>query len=159
VAAVRRGWQQRAIRARLRAVKEITLVQDFAAPVERVFAALADQDAMGAWMGGQISVPTRGKDGLVGTVRRIHLGPTWFEERIVECEPPRFIAYQIVTRVPLLQHHRGEMHIEPHGAGQTRLTWRIVLELKPAFVGALLLGPLGLTVKRGLRRLSHSLTH
>jgi uncharacterized protein YndB with AHSA1/START domain len=140
-------------------VKEITLVQDFAAPVDRVFAALADQDAMGAWMGGQISVPTRGKDGLVGTVRRIHLGPTWFEERIVECEPPRFIAYQIVTRVPLLQHHRGEMRIEPLGAAQTRLTWRIVLELKPAFVGALLLAPLGLTVKRGLRRLSHSLTH
>jgi uncharacterized protein YndB with AHSA1/START domain len=140
-------------------VKEITLVHDFTAPVDRVFAALADQDNMGAWMGAQISVPTRGKDGLVGTVRRVHLGPTWLDERIVECEPPRFIAYQIVTRVPLLQRHRGEMRIEPLGEGHARLTWHIVLELKPAFVGGLLLGPIELSLKRGLRRLSRTLTH
>lgn len=147
------------IRARLPAVKEVTLVHDFAAPVERVFAALADQDSMGSWMGASISVPTRGADGLVGTVRRVHLGPTWLDERIVECEPPRFIAYQIVTRVPLLQHHRGEMRIEPRGEGHARLTWHIVLELKPAFVGVLVLGPVVLSVKRGLRRLSRSLAH
>jgi uncharacterized protein YndB with AHSA1/START domain len=140
-------------------VGQITVVHDFAASAERVFEALADQERMGSWMGAQISVPTRGKDGLVGTVRRIHLGPTSFDERIVECEPPRFIAYQIVTRVPLLQRHRGEMRLEPQGQGHTRLTWHIVLELKPAFVGALVLVPLELTVKRALARLARSFAH
>jgi uncharacterized protein YndB with AHSA1/START domain len=140
-------------------VTEITLVQDFAVPAERVYEALADQDRMGDWMRAQISVPTRGKDGLVGTVRRIHLGPASFDERIVECEPPRFIAYQIVTRVPLLRHHRGEMRIESNGEGQARLTWRIVLDMKPAFVGALVRGPLVLAIKRAVERLARSLAH
>ena len=140
-------------------MQEITVVHDFAAPIERVFAALADQDGMGAWMGARISVPTRGVDGLVGTVRRIHLGPASFDERIIACEPPGFIAYQIVTPLPLLQRHHGEMRIEARGEGRTRLTWHIVMELKPAIIGALVLRPLGLTVKRGLARLSRQLTH
>lgn len=136
---------------------EITLVQDFAVPAERVYAALADQDRMGDWMRAQISVPTRGKDGLVGTVRRIHLGPTSFDERIVACEPPRFIAYQIVTPLPLLQSHRGEMRIEPHGQGHARLTWSILLDMRPAFVGTLVRGALALMLKRGLGRLARSI--
>jgi uncharacterized protein YndB with AHSA1/START domain len=140
-------------------VREITVTHDFAAPVERVFAALADQDGMGAWMRARISVPTRGADGLVGTVRRIHLGPTSFDERIIACEPPGFIAYQIVTPLPLLRRHRGEMRVEAQGEGRTRLTWHIVMELEPAIIGALVLKPLGLTLKRGLTRLSEQLTH
>src|SRR5688572_11017485 len=101
---------------------------------------------MSAWMGAKISVAKRGDNGLVGTVRRVHLGMKSFDERIVEAKPPSFLAYQISSPVPLLSHHRGEMRVESLGPQRARLSWHIVLELKPAFMGPLVLGPLGLTL-------------
>jgi len=134
-------------------------VQEFAVSADKLFAAIADQDGMSAWMGAKISVPVRGKDGLVGTVRRVHLGPVSFDERIVEAEAPRFLAYQICSAMPLLQHHRGELRVESLGEGRSRLTWHIVLQLKPSFISPLVAGPLGLTIKQALKRLSGRLTH
>lgn len=112
---------------------------------------------MSAWMGAKISVPVRGKDGLVGTVRRIHAGPISFDEKIVEVQAPHFLAYQICSPLPLLKHHRGEMRVEALAEGRSRLTWKIVLELKPAFVGGLVLGPLGMTIDKALKRLARRL--
>jgi uncharacterized protein YndB with AHSA1/START domain len=139
-------------------VSEITIVQDFAAPIERVFAALADQERMGSWMGAKISVAQRGPSGLVGTVRRIHIGPATLDERIEEVEAPHFIAYRIVSPLPLLRHHRGEQRLEALSPDRARLRWRIVMELRPAFLSPLLLSSIKFTVERALGRLAHSLT-
>lgn len=146
-------------------MSETTLVQEFAVSAEQLYDAIADQDGMGAWMGAKISVPVRGpagsdgKPGLVGTVRRVHAGPLAFDEKIVEAVAPRFLAYQICSPLPLLKHHRGEMRIESLGAGRSRLTWHIVLEMKLPLLGDLVLGPLGLSIKAALKRLARRLSN
>lgn len=139
-------------------VSELTLVQDFHAPAERVFLALADQERMGEWMRAKISVPVRGPNGLVGTVRRIHVGLRSLDERIVECEAPRFIAYEIVTPVPLLRRHRGEVRVESLDAARSRVRWRVVMDFEPRFVGGLVVAVLRAVMGRALARLAKSVS-
>lgn len=138
-------------------MNEIVITQRFAASPERVFAALADQDAMGRWMGSKISVPVRGPDGLVGTVRRVHVGPYALDERIVDVEPPKRIAYQVVSRPPMLKRHHGELRIEPEGTHGATVIWTVHADFKPAFVGNLVLPLIQATLARGLSRLAKEL--
>lgn len=138
-------------------VSDIILRQDFAVSAERVFDALADQDNMGSWMGAKITVPVRSEGGLVGTVRRVHAGVITFDERIVEAERPRSIAYQISSPVPLLAKHRGEIEVESLGPRSARVTWTITLQLRPGFVGAPVRGVLSLLIRRALKRLAAQL--
>lgn len=130
-------------------MSEIRLVRDFAVGAQRLYDALADQDTLGEWLGAKVSVPQRGEGGsLVGTVRRVHLGPLQFDERIALAEPPHAIHYRIVPPMPLLRHHQGELRIEALSETHSRLTWRVVLELAlradlvvlPVLQGALSLG-------------------
>lgn len=137
-------------------MSETTIVQDFNVPPARLFEALSDQDRMGQWMGAKISVPVRGGDGLVGTVRRIHVGPVGVDERIEAADAPRFLAYRIVSPTPFLKHHRGELRIEPRGQG-SRLTWHIVLQLSLPMVGDVVLASLRPLISRGLARLAKKL--
>jgi uncharacterized protein YndB with AHSA1/START domain len=136
----------------------IVLQQDFTVPPTRVFDALADQDTMGNWMGGKISVPVRSDTGLVGTVRRIHVGPFSFDERILEAERPSHIAYRIIGTAPWVAHHHGELNVEPLPSERTRVTWRVELELKPALLGMIARRVLSLVLRSGLRRLATQLS-
>ena len=138
------------------AVSETKIVREFSVSPERLFEALADQDAMGSWMGAKISVPVRGANGLVGTVRRIHAGRVTLDERIVACEAPRFMAYELVPPKPLLKRHRGELRVEPLAGGRSRVTWHIVLELRFG-LDALLLGVLNRSIDTALGRLQRRL--
>jgi uncharacterized protein YndB with AHSA1/START domain len=138
-------------------VSEIIVRQDFAVSAERVFDALADQDAMGRWMHAKISVRSRGEDGLVGTVRRIQLGPASFDEQIVDAERPVRVAYQISSPVPLLVKHRGELQVEALGPRQARVTWRVVLQLAPDAVGVLVRPLLARVLRKALARLARQL--
>jgi uncharacterized protein YndB with AHSA1/START domain len=144
--------------ASLAHVGETKIVREFSVSAERLYDALADQDAMGSWMRAKISVPVRGTGGLVGTVRRVHAGKVVLDERIVACERPRFLAYELVPPLPLLQRHRGELRIEPLAAGGARLTWHILLELKFG-LDALLLRVLNRTIDAALARLDRRLQH
>jgi len=135
-------------------VSDIILRQDFTVSADRVFDALADQDAMGSWMGAKISVPSRGEDGLVGTVRRVHLGPVGFDEQIIEAERPTRIVYQISSPVPLLVKHRGEIQVEAVGDRQSRVTWRVELKLQPDVVGAFVRPVLSMALSAALKRLA-----
>jgi uncharacterized protein YndB with AHSA1/START domain len=136
---------------------QIILHQTFQASAERVFDALGDQDNMASWLGGKITVPVRGEVGLVGTVRRIHLGPLFFDERILEAERPRYIAYQIVSEVAWLVRHHGELRIESIAPEQTRVTWRVLLELKTPLIGMLARATLSVVLAIGLKRLARKL--
>lgn len=138
-------------------MSDVTVHQTFRAPAERVFDALADQDSMAGWMGGKISVPVRGEAGLVGTVRRIHLGPWALDERILEADRPRYIAYRIVSRVPGMARHHGELRIESASATEVRVTWRVALEMKVPVVGMLARQVLKLVLSNGLKRLARNL--
>jgi uncharacterized protein YndB with AHSA1/START domain len=137
-------------------VSETKIVREFSVPPERLFDALADQDAMGSWMGAKISVPVRGANGLVGTVRRIHAGRVTLDERIVASEAPRFMAYELVPPVPLLKRHRGELRVESLAGGRSRVTWNILLELRFG-LDALLLRVLNRSIDAALGRLQRRL--
>lgn len=151
------GSHDKPLCASLSAVSQINLSQDFDAAAERVYDALADQDGMSAWMGSKISVPVRGADGLVGTVRRIHVGPTSFDERIVEAQRPTLLAYTICSPMPLLVKHRGELRVVPIDARRSRVTWDIELEMKSALVAAAIKPVLTLALGAALKRLAAKL--
>lgn len=135
-------------------MEPVIIKQRFAAAPDRVFAALADQDAMASWMGGRITIPERGPRGLVGTVRRIHLGPFAFDERIVACEPPRRLAYQVVGRVPFLRRHRGEVTVAADGADAANVSWSIDAEFAPRWVGRVVMSAIVKGLERGLAKLA-----
>jgi uncharacterized protein YndB with AHSA1/START domain len=134
----------------------LTLVHEFSAPADRLYAALADQDGMARWMAAPISVPVRTPE-LVGTVRRIGVGALTFDERIVAVEPGRSIAYVIATPLPGLVHHHGEMHVEALGAARSRLRWHITMEFSPALFATPVLGGLRLVLGVALKRLAKQL--
>jgi len=135
---------------------QLSLSRTFAVPQARVFAALADQDRMGAWMGAEISVPVRTPD-LVGTVRRIHAGPMRFDERIVAVDPGRFIAYEICTPLPGLVRHHGTLHVDARGPEQSHVRWDIEMEFSVPLMGHAVLAGLRLLCTRGLAKLEQQL--
>jgi uncharacterized protein YndB with AHSA1/START domain len=138
-------------------VATIKLSKDFDLPAEQLFDALADQGGMGRWMGVRISVPVRGAEGLVGTVRRIHLGLVSFDEEITHAERPHSLRYRVIRGVPLLRHHRGELVIAPLSATQSRLTWTVELSLAVPLLASLSLQSLAATLRRALGRLQTQL--
>jgi uncharacterized protein YndB with AHSA1/START domain len=138
-------------------VSKIRVIREFAVQSGRVFDALADQDNMGRWLGAKISVPVRGADSLVGTVRRVHLGPVSFDERITSVQPGIAIGYEIGTRLPALVRHRGEVRVSPMDSQRCRVEWDVDLVLSPAFLGAPVLAGLKLLLGRGLGKLERQL--
>src|SRR5260221_12892948 len=104
---------------------EIFMQQRFAAPAERVFAALTDHVAFGGLLGEDIRVEREGvppPNGL-GAVRAIHARGLTIREEVVAWEAPRAMDYRVVSGAPL-QNHRGEIRIVPEGAG-VRVDYRI----------------------------------
>jgi uncharacterized protein YndB with AHSA1/START domain len=140
------------------AVAAINIVQEFRVSAEQVFDALADQENSGSWMGAKISVAARGEHGLVGTVRRVHLGPTHFEERILEAERPRHIGYAIVSTVPGLVRHRGDVYVQRKGEEQAEVTWRVDMVLRPALLTMIVRALLSFVIARALKRLDRQLS-
>jgi uncharacterized protein YndB with AHSA1/START domain len=138
-------------------VSNIRVIREFAVQPGRVFDALADQENMGRWMGAKMSVPVRGEGSLVGTVRRIHLGPISFDERITSVQPGKAIGYEICTRLPGLVRHRGEVRVTPVDAQRCRVEWDVELDLQPAFLGAPVLAGLKALLGRGLGKLERQL--
>lgn len=136
---------------------DITIAHDFSAAPELVFAALDDHANMGSWLGGKVTVAKRAADGGVGTVRRIHLGPTNFDEEVVERQVPSRIVYRISRGVPFLRHHRGEIHVQPNGKGGAHVRWNVAFESKLPGVSGPFRSGLGFVLKQGLRRLERRL--
>ncbi len=135
---------------------EITIAQDFSVSPERVFAALDDHANMGRWLGGKITVHKRVPDGGVGTVRRVHLGLTHFDEEVTERQVPSRIVYRISRGVPFLKHHRGELRVEPKGDG-ARVQWNVALESKLPLLSVLIRSGLSVVLGQGLKRLARQL--
>jgi uncharacterized protein YndB with AHSA1/START domain len=137
---------------------DITIDHDFSSAPALVFAALDDHANMGSWLGGKITVARRAVDGGVGTVRRIHLGLTHFDEEVVEREVPSRIVYRISRGVPFLRHHRGVISVEPNGKGGARVRWNVAFESTLPGVSGPFRSGLGLVLKQGLRRLDRKLS-
>jgi hypothetical protein len=95
-----------------------------AAPIEVVWARLADINTWSEW--GQWDETTRTRDGDpppdgVGAMRRFRRGRRTHEEEVVAFEPPRRLAYEVRSGLPVRDYH-AEVTLEPVGDG-TRIVW------------------------------------
>ena len=135
----------------------VVLNQDFPFSADRVFAALDDHANKGRWLGTKVSLLKRAPDGGVGTVRRIHAGPVVVDEEVVEREVPARLVYRIITRLPGLSHHRGEILVAARGPARSSVRWEVEVESPLPGVAALMLGTVRFALSRGLKRLSREL--
>ena len=132
-------------------MQRIEIDHDFALPVERVYAHLAEHENLGPLFGAKV---TRVRDGDTarngaGSVRSLRLGPLPpFEETVTEAIPNELIKYRITKGSPLRGHH-GEMRFTPRGTG-THL--RYVIEFGAVVPGLDRLIKVGLerSVRKGL---------
>ncbi len=136
-------------------MQRVETVQDFSAPVDRVYAHLAEHENLGPVFGARI---TRVRDGDtsrngVGSVRELKVGPLPpFQETVTAAVPDELIEYRI-TRGSPLRGHVGRMRFSPHGSG-TRLDYVIEFgAVLPGLDRVIALG-LGRTVRRGLADLA-----
>lgn len=113
-------------------MQRVDITQDFALPVDRIFAYLSEHENLAPLFG--LSV-TRLQDGDtsrngVGSVRRLRLGPLpAFEETITEVVDDQLIVYRISKGSPL-KNHKGTMTFTPQGAG-CRLHYVIEFDAPP----------------------------
>ncbi len=99
----------------------IEITQDFALPVERVYAYLAEHENLGPLFGAAV---TRVRDGATarngeGSVRSLKLGPLpAFQETVTKAVTDEVIEYRITKGSPL-RDHVGVMTFAPKGTGST----------------------------------------
>ena len=133
-------------------MQRLEIRQDFALPVERVYAYLSEHENLGPLFGAKVE---RVRDGDtsrngVGSVRRLKVGPLPpFEETVTKAVPDELVEYRI-TRGGVLKDHRGEMRFAPKGTGST-LTYVIEFDGKVPFTGPLIARSLERNVRSGLR--------
>lgn len=98
---------------------DIEVTRRFGAAPEDVFRAYVDDSG---W-------ERRGADprDRVGAVRVVGAPGMQLHEQLLEVEPPRRLAYQVVRGATGFRKHWGEVLFEPAGDG-TLLRWRVRLE-------------------------------
>ena len=109
------------------------------APVERVWAVLADARRWKEWTPLRTSELERqgspDPDG-VGALRRFGAGPLATREEVVEFEPPRRLVYEMRSGLPI-RGYRAEVTLTPWGGG-TEIAWRSRFEPRIPGTGPLL---------------------
>ena len=97
-----------------------------AAPAERVFAALDDHANMGKWLGSPVSLVKNVADGGVGKGRyHMTMAALEIDEEILSRDAPRSLSYRVLSGVPMLKHHHGEVRVEALGDTQSRVHWHV----------------------------------
>lgn len=99
---------------------------DTTASPEAVFALVKDSSTYPDWTPVQAYQMERpGRDELhgVGEIRVLITGPLRPVEEIVEVIPNRYVAYILLSGLPM-RDYRGETWIEPRPSGGARITWQ-----------------------------------
>jgi uncharacterized protein YndB with AHSA1/START domain len=96
------------------------------APVERVWALLADATTWRRWAGPLVLQSWWEREGDpppggVGAIRRLGVRGASSREEIVGYDPPRHLAYTWLTRI--VRDYRADVVLEPERGG-TRIVWR-----------------------------------
>ena len=120
------------------------------APPETVFAVLADATRWREWAGPMISVSDWEREGDpapggVGAIRRLGRTPLFAREQIVEYEPPRHLAYTILTGIPVRGYH-ADIDLLPERE-RTTIRWSGAFEPCVPGSGAVFAALLGRTVR------------
>ena len=103
-----------------------------AAPPERVWALLADATTWPGWSSfDEAEIVRSGDDDPqgVGTLRRFRRGRVRSLERIIAFEPPRHVAYALISGLPL-RDYRGDVTLTPTSTGGTDIHWQSRYGLK-----------------------------
>ena len=132
-------------------MQRVEITQDFALPVERVYAYLSEHENLGPLFGATI---TRVRDGGssrngVGSVRSLRVAPLpAFEETVTAAVPNELVAYRITKGSPL-KNHSGVMTFSTTPTG-SRLHY--VIEFGSVLPGLDRIVKLGLdrNVRKGL---------
>lgn len=133
-------------------MQRIDITQDFALPVDRVYAYLAEHEHLGPLFGAKVS---RVRDGDTsrngaGSVRRLQVPPLPpFEETVTDAVEGERIAYRITKGSPL-KDHRGVMEFSSTPTG-SRLHY--VIEFGAVVPGLDRVVKLGLerSIRKGLK--------
>lgn len=136
-------------------VHHVHVTHDFDAPVERVFAYLAEHENLADVFGIRVE-RVRDGDGArngVGSVRRLSFfGLLPFEETVTEYVPDERIVYRITKGTPL-RDHEGVMAFSARPDSGAHLDYRIRLGSPLPGVAALVARVLQSRVAAGLRKL------
>ena len=140
-------------------LSHVHVTHDFSAPVERVFAYLAEHENLETLFGTRIE---RVRDGDterngVGSCRRLSFnGLLPFEETVTEMVPDQRIVYRITKGTPM-RDHQGTMEFAPTSGGGTHLDYRIRLGSAVPGLAPLIVRVLHSRIAAGLRKLDRDL--
>ncbi|HET6448187.1 MAG TPA: SRPBCC family protein [Conexibacter sp.] len=136
-------------------LSHVHVTHDFRAPVERVFAYLAEHENLAQLFGTRIermSDGTTERNG-VGSCRRLSFwGLLPFEETVTELVRNERIVYRITKGSPM-RDHEGLMAFSPTSGGGTRLDYRIQFGSAVPGLAAVVARALHGNIARGLRKL------
>lgn len=127
--------------------------RDLAAPVEEVFAHLAEHENLAALFGAKV---TRLNDGDtdrngVGSRRQLKVGPLPpFEETVTQYVPDELIEYRITKGSPL-DGHVGTMRFSPTPSGGTHFDYRIRIASRIPLIAPIVTRQLTRDIGKGLR--------
>jgi uncharacterized protein YndB with AHSA1/START domain len=136
-------------------LSHVHVTHDFRAPVERVFAYLAEHENLAALFGTRVE---RVRDGEterngVGSCRRLSFnGLLPFEETVVEVVANERIVYRITKGSPM-RDHEGTIAFTSTGGGGTRLDYRIRFGSAVPGLAAVVARVLHGRIAAGLRKL------
>lgn len=137
--------------------QHINIIQDFNAPVEKVFAILSEHENLSTLFApAKISRISNGKDARngVGSARKmsIPLTPSFVETNLVYQEN-ELIEYAITSGITPIKAHRGVMKFSDLGNNRSRLDYTITFKGRVPFIGLIIKTALQNGVRRGLKKL------
>jgi uncharacterized protein YndB with AHSA1/START domain len=112
-----------------------------AAPPAAVFEVIADATRWHEWAGFMINVSEWEREGDpapggVGAIRKLGRWPAFTREQLLDYEPPRHLAYTILSRGPLRGYH-ADVDLEATATGTT-IRWSGAFEPVVPGTGGLL---------------------
>jgi uncharacterized protein YndB with AHSA1/START domain len=126
--------------------------RDLSAPVEEVFAHLAEHENLAALFGAKVKRLSDGdteRNG-VGSRRELKVGPLPpFEETVTQYVPNELIEYKITKGSPL-DGHVGTMRFSPGPNGGTHFDYRIRIASKLPLVAPIVTKNLTRDINKGL---------
>lgn len=137
--------------------QHVNIVQEFNAPVEKVFATLSEHENLSKiFAPAKVTRITNGKNARngVGSARKmsIPLSPSFVETNLVYQEN-ELIEYAITSGITPIKGHRGVMKFTDLGNSRTRLDYTITFKGKLPFIGPIVRAALQNGVSRGLKKL------